>query len=317
MKEPRSLFFPLAILAAGVIWLLVSLQVIPAANVWALTHLLPFFLMALGLGLILRSFWTPAWMVVSALVVVGAVLAIVYAPQLGWASAPAWSFGPDFGGGRAGSGQLETETREVNDFHAVSVRYPAEVTILQGGSPSVTIEAEDNLLPQLTTDVNGGTLTVHNDVRDWSERVHPTRPVKITITVTDLDDVDFSSAGRLVIEDLETDELEVSLSGAGDVTLTGLQADRLDCRLSGAGSIRADGTVDEVEMHITGFGSFYGEELVSRVADVRISGAGDATLRVEDQLNAEISGAGSIRYYGSPDVNQRVSGAGSVRRIGE
>jgi hypothetical protein len=317
MKEPRSLFFPLAVLAAGAVWLMVSLRVIPAANVWALTHLLPFVLIALGLGLILHSFWRPAWMLVSVLVVVGAVLAIVYAPQLGWASAPAWTFDADFGGGRPGSGQTQTEQRSIDDFHALSLRFPAEVTIRQGETPALTIEAEDNLLPQLTTQVDDGVLIIRNSERDWSERVHPTRPVKISITVTELDEIDFSSAGKITVEQLETETLEVSLSGAGEITLTGLQAGRLECKLSGAGSIHADGTADEVELRISGFGSFYGEDLESRSADVTISGAGSATLRAEDRLSATISGAGSISYYGSPDVDQRISGAGSVRRLGE
>jgi hypothetical protein len=80
--------------------------------------------------------------------------------------------------------------------------------------------------------------------------------------------------------------------------------------------IYADGTANELELRITGFGSFYGDELSTLEADVRISGAGSATLRVEEQLTAEISGAGSVGYYGSPEVDQHINGAGSVRQIG-
>jgi hypothetical protein len=315
MKEPRSFFFPLAIIATGVIWLLISMQVIPAVNLWALPHLLPYLLMALGLGLILHGFWKPAWAVVSALVVIGAALAVVYAPQLGWARVPSWSLDVDFGGGVQGSGQLETETRSPAAFHAITLEYPADVVIRQGASESLTIEAEDNLLPQLSTEVRDGRLTIRNSERDWNQRVDPTRPVKITITVEDLDDLNFPTAGRVRIEELQGEELEISLSGAGDITLTGVQLGRLDCSLSGAGNFTADGRVDVLELHITGFGSFHGRELTSRAADVTISGAGSATVRVEEQLQAGISGAGSISYYGSPEVEQRISGAGSVRQV--
>jgi hypothetical protein len=72
MKEPRSIFFPLALIAAGVIWLLISLQVIPASNLWALTHLAPFFFMALGQVDPHARFWA-AGMLVSA-PVIGAVV---------------------------------------------------------------------------------------------------------------------------------------------------------------------------------------------------------------------------------------------------
>ena len=53
-------------------------------------------------------------------------------------------------------------------------------------------------------------------------------------------------------------------------------------------------------------------------ADVSISGAGDAILRVEQALDVRISGAGSVRYYGQPEsVSKQISGAGNVSEIGE
>ena len=42
----RSLFWPLTLIATGVIWLLVSMNVIPAANLWALTYIWPYVLIA-------------------------------------------------------------------------------------------------------------------------------------------------------------------------------------------------------------------------------------------------------------------------------
>lgn len=315
MREQRSLFFPMAMIAAGVIWLLSAMRIIPAENLWALTYLLPYLLMALGAGLILRAWWPPAGMVVSAVVVIGAVLAVVYAPQLGWARVPAWGFGRDFGGALTGSGVVETEERPARDFLVVSVEYPAEVIIRQGESESVTVAAEDNLLPQLSTEIVNGVLVIRNSERNWGKRVNPTEPVKITVMVRDLRAVDFLSAGSVRVENLETEELNVTLSGAGEVTLAGLQVRRLECDLNGAGSIHADGVADEVEIRIDGFGSFYGDELFSMTADVQINGAGSANLQVKNYLEAEINGAGSIGYYGTPEVNQHINGAGDVRRL--
>ena len=54
-------------------------------------YIWPFFLMAAGVGLILRARWPVARMFVSGLIVLGMVLAIVFAPQLGWNQAPAWN----------------------------------------------------------------------------------------------------------------------------------------------------------------------------------------------------------------------------------
>lgn len=319
MKEKyRSIFFPLALIAAGIVWLLVSLGRIPSENLWALMHFWPFLLIAAGLGLMLRSFWAPARIILDVLVVGAAVLAIVFAPQLGWTT-PGWNFGIDgnFGGGTPGSGKVVTETREVQDFLAVSIVYPAEVLIQQGKTESVKIEAEDNLIPQLSTAMENGTLVIRNKEIDWNKRVNPTKPVRITIMVKDLHELDFSSAGSVRIEKLATDELSISISGTGKLNIDQLNTRKLDCRLSGAGSVTATGAADDLKLVISGVGSFDGTDLASLTADARISGAGSATVHPKNELSASISGTGSIRYYGSPSVSQQISGLGSVNKIGE
>jgi hypothetical protein len=132
-----------------------------------------------------------------------------------------------------------------------------------------------------------GTLVIENKNR-WAQR-GPTRPVKITIIVTDLRSVDFSSAGKLAIEGMQSEELDVSLSGAGEITITKLAVQKLGCRLSGAGNISADGAVEKIDITISGVGSFHGSELLSTEANVRIGGAGNATVRAGKMLNATVA----------------------------
>jgi len=323
MKEHRSFFWPLTFIAAGVIWLLITMNVIPAANLWALTHIWPFLLIALGVGLILRSIWRPFGLIVSALVVFGAVAAVFFAPQLGWADAPSWGDWGDWtmngasgGGGVRGSGVMKEETRPVEDFDAVSIRFPAEVVIRQGKTEALTIEADNNLLPQLSTKVRSGTLVIENTEGNWAKRVTPTS-VQITITVKNLKSVHFSTAGTLLVDGLTADELELNISGAAEVTLSDVDVINLDVNLSGAGSVHANGVADDVQISISGLGDFQGEELSCQTADIEISGAGSATLRVAKELNAEVSGAGTVNYYGNPEVSKRISGAGAVNRMGD
>jgi hypothetical protein len=321
MRE-RSFFWPLVLIAVGVLWLLTGLGTLPRANLWALTHILPYVLILLGLGLILRAYWRSAGLLVSFLVVAGAVLAVVYAPQLGWDDAPSWGwdlfdFSPDLGGAVAGSGVVQSETRQVPEFQSISVDYPAEITVRQGSAESITIEAEDNLLPQLATEVRNGTLHFENNERDWGARVNPSEPVLVTITVVELNGVHFPTAGKLQVEGLETDSLSVTVSGAGDITLSELTAGDLELGLSGAGNIDAEGVSDRLQVRISGMGNYNGGDLKSQEADIHISGAGSATVWVEQSLDANISGAGSIDYYGNPQISQHISGVGNVRKAGE
>src|SRR4030095_14010684 len=59
-----------------------------------------------------------------------------------------------------GSGIARQESRQVHDFSEMSLSGSGEVFIEQTGKESLTIEADDNLLPYLETEVQGGALTL-------------------------------------------------------------------------------------------------------------------------------------------------------------
>jgi hypothetical protein len=319
MERKLSLFWPLTLIAAGVIWLLVSAGKLPAENLWALTHFWPFLLIGAGVGLILQPYWKYSSLVMDVLIVGGAVVVILYASQLGWKTPNMYSFMSDngvyTGPAESGSGKVITQTREVGSFDSVGVGYPAKVLITQGKVESIKIEAEDNLLPDLKTEVKNGTLEIFYK-KTTDVHINPTKPVIITVTVKDLANVEFSSAGELTIEELKTDNLDVELNGAGNLDLKKVNIQNLSVDLSGAGSLTASGTTDNLDVNISGFGDFKGADLHGKTASVNISGAGSATVWVDDKLDAEISGAGSINYYGAAKVTKQINGIGSVNHQG-
>ena len=319
MERRPSLFWPLTLIAAGAIWLMVRMGMIPSGNLWALTHFWPFILIAAGVGLLLRPYWKYSSMVMDVLIVGGAVLAIWFAPQLKWDGPTMIGVFNDgdmyFGPGESGSGNVVSEARKVSDFHAIEISYPGEIVVTQGNTESLKIVAEDNLLPGLKTQVKNGTLEIFYQTEN-NKHVNPTKPVKITIVVKDLDDVQFSSAGTMTINGVETDSLDFGLSGAGKVEVNDIETKSLKLDLSGAGSMDASGIADKLDVNISGFGSFEGGELHSQSAKIMISGAGSANVWVDETLDANLSGAGSVNYYGSPSVTKNVSGVGSVNSQG-
>jgi hypothetical protein len=319
-RKSFSLFGPLLLIAAGTIWLLVKAGTIPSANLWALTYIWPYFLIAAGVGLMLKAIWKYASLVMDVIIIGGLVLAIIYAPKLGWTNPSAmFHFAENgdvfMGPGMKGSGNITTETRKVSGVDSIDLEYPAVVTIEQGETESVKIEADDNLLPDIQTQMKGNTLDIFYK-RTNNTHVIPTKPVLITIVVKELKDVEFSSAGELKINELKSDDLSVDLNGAGNLDLNEVNLKKLSVNLSGAGSMKASGTADELEVRISGFGDFKGADLHSKTVSASISGAGSATVWADEKLDAAISGAGSVNYYGSPSVTQRVSGVGNVSQQG-
>jgi hypothetical protein len=320
MSQPRSIFGPLLLIAAGAIWLLTKSGSVPSSNLWALTHIWPYVLIAAGLGLILRSYWQYANILLDILIISGAVLSILYAPRLGWDSPSMNMVFIDsdfqFGPGKAASGPVMTEDRAVESFTSIEVDYPAEILITQGDAQSIKVEAQRDILPGLQTRVQNNRLEIYYRTQDGN-RINPTKPVRITIVVKDLREVDFGSAGKLTLNGIDTDNLDISLSGAGSLEVNDLSARRFSVDLSGAGSMTANGEADDFRLNISGFGSFNGKDLHTMTANVNMSGAGSATVWVEDDLDANVSGVGSVNYYGSPNVSKNVSGVGGISSSGD
>jgi len=318
MEHKRSLFGPLLLIAAGVLWLLIKSGSVPASNLWALTHVWPLVLIAAGVGLILRPYWSYTSVMLDIVIVGGLVASILYAPRMGWDNPSMVSFGDHgdafIGLGERGSGNIISEARKVSGFDSISVDYPARIFISQGKTESLKIEADDNVLPGLRTEVKDNELRIYYK-KDGEKRINPTKAIVITITVKELKAVDFSSAGELTLDGLNSDALDISISGAGDIDLNDIAVKELDINLSGAGSMTASGTADDLSLDISGFGDFNGKELQSKTSSVNISGAGGASVWAEDELDATISGAGSVNYYGSASVTKNINGVGSITHM--
>lgn len=213
-----------------------------------------------------------------------------------------------------GSGEVLTETREVEPFSSIDFDSIGQLNITQGDDLSLTVRAEENIMPRIITEVRNGTLEIEIE-RGISLDVN--QPITYTLVVTDLDEIRLDGLGNVDIPELQTDELLVEVNGAGGIEINNLVAERLEANLSGLGSVELSGEVDHLVVDLPGSGNFDGENLRSQSASVSISGLGTANVWVVEDLDVEISGAGSVNYYGSPSVRQDVSGLGRVNHRGD
>lgn len=215
-----------------------------------------------------------------------------------------------------GSGRVSTESRNVSNFNAVSLSGVGDLMIAQGETEALTVEAEDNLLPYIKTEVRNGTLSIGVDNRGGPTLPTPTRPVRYNLTVKNLQSVDLSGAGRIQSARLKSDNLKIGISGAGSVTFDQVEATSVTSTLSGAGGLKVSGAVTNQSATLSGVGGYDAPELSSKSASVMVSGVGGATVWASESLDVTISGAGSVSYYGNPRVQQSKSGAGSVKSLG-
>ncbi|MBN1642710.1 MAG: DUF2807 domain-containing protein [Anaerolineae bacterium] len=214
----------------------------------------------------------------------------------------------------SGSGDPAEETREVSDFRKVELATLGTLYIEVGERETLRIEADDNLLPYLETEVRGDTLKIAS--RDMVGLL-PKEPIYYYLTVRTLDEIVLSGLGSIEVPaPIETPALAVRISGGGSVELEDLRAETFDADLTGLGDLYVDeGVVEAQDVLISGGGNYRARGLESEQATVRVTGLGSATVRVSERLDVTISGGGSVRYIGSPSVTQDVSGLGRVEQV--
>jgi hypothetical protein len=190
-----------------------------------------------------------------------------------------------------GSGHIVSETRNVSGFSSVVLTGSGRVVIDQGGTESVTVTGDDNLLNNVVTEVQGSTLMLG---QKSGVSLSPSKDIVYKVTLKKLDSLDNS--------------------GSGAVEAKGLQSARMKIHITGSGEVSAEGAADDLDIHITGSGQFRGDGLKSKRTSVDISGSGGAAVASSETLDATITGSGSIEYAGNPQVHQNITGSGSVRK---
>jgi len=207
-----------------------------------------------------------------------------------------------------GSGNYTFENRTVDDFSSIDLAGIGDVYLVQG-EKHLRIEAEDNIIQDMKTDVSGGKLTIYQR----ADCIKPHEPIKIFVSTPELESVSISGSGWIISQSpIESDALSLGMSGSGSMELNILCQD-LRATISGSGDALLKGVAKDSEIMISGSGAMHGYDLMTDRSDVTISGSGIAQVNAVDELNALISGSGSVYYKGYPrNVSQMVSGSGKV-----
>lgn len=213
-----------------------------------------------------------------------------------------------------GSGNLVTETRQVSNFDRIELSGSGEVIVTQGGSETLSIETDDNVMKHVKAEVEGGTLKL--GFKDGTYTISPSQLV-FYVGVDDLSGLTISGSGDIESDLLDTSRLTVKVSGSGAVLISALAAGEVNANISGSGEIYLAGEAAAQDVTISGSGNYLAGDICTAVVTVSVSGSGDATVCATESLDLTISGSGSINYYGQPTVNSRGSGSGTISSMGE
>jgi len=231
------------------------------------------------------------------------VLTLAFAAAVATVTAQNWGWN-----GIKGEGPKVTKTLEVSSFDGFTMAISGNVYLRQGNTQSVKIEAQQNIIDNIVTDVTDNHWKIKFD-----QNVRNHEGIKIYITIPNLTKAYVSGSGDIIGETKFTglNNLVTGISGSGDVKLD-VEAQTIEGKISGSGNVRLAGSAKSITIGISGSGDFYADGLRSESGTIKISGSGDATVDASESLSVQVSGSGDVKYKGRPRLSAKVSGSGDV-----
>ncbi len=190
-----------------------------------------------------------------------------------------------------GSGNLVSETRNLNECTGVKVSSFGNIYLTQDDVQKIRVEADDNIIDYVITKEQNGTLLIGLKNGSYS---NITLNVYVSLkTITSL-----------------------STEGSGNIIAqNSISSNRLTSVIDGSGNINIKGQSNYLYGIINGSGILNAERLVTTKCDAVVNGSGICTLNVTDELNAAVNGSGAIIFYGNPgNVSSSIAGSGSIVR---
>jgi len=190
------------------------------------------------------------------------------------------------------------QVRQTGAFHAIKASGAVDIKLKQGSQTSVALEAKEEVLQYMRTEVQNGTLRIYRNDEGMSAAIRHLfnsdgNKVVVYITVPQLTSVELSGASEVKSGSVFTaDDFKIQASGASEVTLH-LKAKTLSVNASGASDIKLSGQVESQQVHISGSSDYEASDLLSKRATVDASGASDAYVSAES-LSSHASGASDV-----------------------
>lgn len=177
-----------------------------------------------------------------------------------------------------GSGHVTTESRPLDAFHALTAAQGVRVSLSTGPSNGATVNVDDNLADNITTEVRDGTLHV-----DVSGSIETAAPVEVSVTSSmSLDAIDASTGASV---------------DAGDVS-----ADALAVGVSTGASIRAGGKAGSLDLSVDTGATADLRNVETASARVNVGSGSTAYVNADTSVRGDCTGGSTLHVRGAASI---------------
>jgi Putative auto-transporter adhesin, head GIN domain len=187
---------------------------------------------------------------------------------------------------------VASETRTLTgEANGIELAGPIDAVIRVGAAQTVSIEGDDALRPQVTTELRDGVLHIGFPSGTPWKNAH--------------------LRARITLPALQT----MRIAGSGDASISGLAGGPLAITIDGSGNVNAAGRVDRLDVAVHSSGDLESGSLAVRDATLRVDGSGDVNLGDVQggTVQVEIRGSGDVTIRGRAErLDARVDASGDL-----
>jgi hypothetical protein len=211
-----------------------------------------------------------------------------------------------------GNGKVVTEKRTTAGYDEINVSGFFDVVLVSGTEGAISIQGEENILPYIKVEVEGNVLKIYTEK---NVNIDTKKDIVLTVPFEQISFVSLSGSGDVMSKNtIVSPTFKAKLSGSGDLTLDVKTAD-FESNLSGSGDVILTGSSDNFVSKTSGSGDVDAINLITKNANLTISGSGDMKVNCNQSLFARVSGSGNIEYKGDPQTKDtKVSGSGEISK---
>lgn len=246
-------------------------------------------------------------------------------------------------------GQIK-ENHTVSGFTGIDASSAFDITVTKGDIETFAIEADDEVMPYVRSEIKNGVLRLYLD-----KRVDNIKTLKATVMMKNLDNVSLSGFCQLTANDLFTPNsftgncsgascmnvnvntgllnikangtskikikanviggTKMNISGASDIQGE-LNANNVKVNTNGTCKVNLVGSATDIIIDLSGASNFRGGDFTVKTATIKSTGTSNITINVTDVLNVSSKGSSTVNYKGSPASTAiRSKGASIVRKV--
>jgi len=215
------------------------------------------------------------------------------------------------------TGPDSQEVRTPGVFTTVDLDDRIDLVLEARESGTIAVEAGENLIDQVRTDVRDGVIEIRNENKcNWVRSFKPRITVKVSLA--DVAKLVLRGTGNVRCTDtIVRDVFLLDQWGAQGTTELTLDVGRVDIGLhSGAGDVLLHGRSFEANLYNGIMGPIDASDMRARFVSVNNSGITDIRCWADNGLNVQLYDVGDVYYRGDPPMLQtHITGSGELIKV--